>query len=199
MTADACPTALLSALKPHCYGDSDVEPLDAYLPRARQLLPNFPEDVIGQWLYDHYVDAVHQYGWLGFPALTFERACWPSSEILAQVRSWPEDDLTASWTIQLRTDQTFQRSRLGAYMIAHGTWPVPILALANEAATLALPNGVRLGAPYHLLEGHHRLGYLRALVDDERWRAAPRHELWLVSAAPGHVLDYWPMNGTRSR
>ena len=51
-------------------------------------------------------------------------------------------------------------------MNAAGTWPEPIMILRNDSE-LCLPNGLPLGTPYHLVEGHHRLGFLVAMNEDQ--------------------------------
>lgn len=71
-------------------------------------------------------------------------------------------------------------------MIDNGTWPVPILAVRNEA-DLVRPDGLVLAQPFHLVEAHHRLGYLRALVQDRRWTPATEHSLWSWPSVVGSL------------
>jgi hypothetical protein len=109
------------------------------------------------------------------------------------IGTWPGEDRTESWTTQLKNDLHFQRSWLGAAMIAAGTWPMRILVVENTSQ-LQMPNGVQLASPYHLMEGHHRFGYLRALRDDHRWTPQAEHDIWLVRADLERVRDFWPLN-----
>jgi len=83
------------------------------------------------------------------------------------------------WEKELREFPEVQQKRLGAFMINNGTWPSPPLVLDN-AQGLRRPSGQSLSR-YHLLEGHHRLAFLRGLAADQRWQAAPTHAIWLVT------------------
>ena len=82
---------------------------------------------------------------------------------------------------------------LGDWMIANGTWPVPIMIIENTIA-LARPDGLQLGSPFHLMEGHHRLGYLHAIEEASGWTAADTHHVLVIRVAEAEVLDYWPLN-----
>lgn len=186
--------ALLKSLNPDGYGDRwDPEPWPQYRRRAKSLLPNFPELAIEQWLYRHYDCAVNDYGWLNLPLLTFCQETWPTDRVLAEVNEWEGHGLIEKMTRLLRTDSEQQQHWLGVRMIGTGTWPVPIMIIRNSCG-LKRPDGLRLWSPYHLMEGHHRLGYLRALVEDDRWQPAERHEVLAVSVDPSETLDYWPLN-----
>lgn len=148
---------LLRRLEPRPLNSLESEPIEAYLPRVRALLPNFPDDAISQWLFQHYEDAVDRYGWLDFASLDFSLQTWPTDRLIRTVHSWPKGNYIRRWATFLRQSADLQDSSLGAAMIRGGTWPVPPLILHNEDG-LSLPNGLPLGNPYHLVEGHHRLG-----------------------------------------
>ena len=185
---------LLEQLKPDGYGDSfDVEPWPHYRERVRLLLPNFPDSVLKQWLYRHYSGAVSDYGWLRLSQLTFRSKTWPTERILTDVGSWEGHGLISQHAERLRSDPDRQQSWLGRRLIEDGTWPVPILVISNHERTCR-PDGLRLATPFHLMEGHRRMGYLHALVEDKRWTVAAEHELWLVQPDSAAILDYWPMN-----
>ena len=170
-----------------------VENFENYLPRARRLAPNFPVCVLRQWIYRHFDDAVHDYGWLGFRGLNFRKENWSTNAILEKVKWRTGRDLVPKWAFQLRNNAGFRRSWLGTYMIEHGTWPAPILVIDNKAG-LRDPRSIPLGIPHHLLEGHHRLAYLYALVDDSRGNPQDEHDLWIIDVEPSDVLDHWPMS-----
>lgn len=49
------------------------------------------------------------------------------------------------------------------HMVDHGEWPFPpVVVEASFALTLGAPRSV--GRPYHLIEGTHRVSYLRRMV-----------------------------------
>ncbi len=66
--------------------------------------------------------------------------------------------------------------------------------IIENSIELARPDGLRLGSPFHLMEGHHRLGYFHAIAADSRWKTQPAHNVVVISVAEASVLDYWPLN-----
>ncbi|MNH33955.1 hypothetical protein D3C79_945160 [compost metagenome] len=62
-------------------------------------------------------------------------------------------------------------------MLSRGTWSEPIIVLAPEPGA-CYPDGQPLPQPYCLLEGHHRLGYLRSMATDEL-PLQPEHQVWI--------------------
>jgi hypothetical protein len=183
----------LDSLRPTGYGDLNVEPFENYVPIARTLLPNFPDDVLEQWIWRHYSDAVNQYGWLGLRELVFTRQTWDTERLLQLVQTFPGSALVDSLTASFRSKKQIRNHGLALMMLRDGTWPVPILVLRN-VQRLTRPDGLPLGSPYHLVEGHRRLGYLRAMSEDDRWTPSLAHEVWLLEYEPSSVLSFWPMN-----
>ena len=170
-----------------------MEPVEDFVDRARLLLPNFPDEVLGDWLHRHWHDAVSDYGWLGFEGLNFERQEWKASDLLSKVESFMGEDLDRirHW-IPFYTDSNYAEGDwLIARMKAAKTWPGSILVLDNNQC-LSLPNGLGLGAPYHLVEGHHRLGFLHAMVETGEVSLGSKHGVWLLEANEDFVSDEWP-------
>lgn len=157
---------------------SSIESDEEYLVRLRSRLPYFPDEVLEEWLVRHGSFAFIYYGWLDYRQFRFSREEWPSCNILELVTSGNERDVDY-WTEELRDFSEAQQGGLGAFMISNGTWPSPPLVLDN-AHGLRRPSGQPLSR-YHLLEGHHRLAFLRGLATDQRWQVAPSHEIWLVT------------------
>ncbi|MNP40712.1 hypothetical protein D3C76_1343690 [compost metagenome] len=81
------------------------------------------------------------------------------------------------WGEMLRHNRYVRRSWLGEDMLSRGTWYEPIIVLA-PAADACYPDGRPLPQPYCLLEGHHRLGYLRSMAEDGL-ALSDRHQLWV--------------------
>lgn len=184
---------LLRSLKPLNYGDHAVESAEAYLTRARALLPNFPDSVLTQWLHRHYTDAVSNYGWLGFEALGFSAEDWALSDVVGQIASFvgDQDDSILHWARCYRDRLVAEDNWLVQSMKQLGTWPEPVMVLRNSVG-FALPNGLRLGAPFHLVEGYHRLGFLTAMTEDAAVVVVPKHSLWVLDADPAAISSEWP-------
>ena len=157
---------------------SSGEPDEEYLARLRSHLPNFPDEVLTDWLLRHGRFALVYFGWLDYRQFRFTREEWQTSVILDLVISSNERDVDY-WTQELREFPEVQQQCLGAFMINNGTWPSPPLVLDNTHG-LRRPSGQPLSR-YHLLEGHHRLAFLRGLAADQRWQPAPTHLMWLVT------------------
>lgn len=85
----------------------------------------------------------------------------------------------SSWGEAIRTEVEFQESELGSYMLTNDTWPVPPLVLDNSCG-LVHPCGEPLGR-HHLLEGHHRLAYLRGLAEPPGLLKQELHSVWWVT------------------
>ena len=78
-------------------------------------------------------------------------------------------------------------------MVERRTWPMPPIILRNELA-LTDPGGLPLAQPFHLLEGHRRLGYFRAMAAGREFSLLPSHELWIAKAEASEVLAFRPLN-----
>ena len=154
------------------------ESAEQHAARIATVLPNFPAAVSKQWIVDHE-EVVESYGWLGFGGLRFSLETWSTEDILARVSS-SNELFVEQWRERLVLNHGVRESRLGAYMIRNGTWPVPPLVLDNQNA-LQRPDGVVLPR-WALIEGHHRLGFLRGLHEDEELQVSPTHDVYVVTA-----------------
>ncbi|MBK5275826.1 MAG: hypothetical protein JJE30_12330 [Desulfuromonadales bacterium] len=117
---------LSNKLRPNCMNESSEE----YYQRVSPQLPNFPPEVVSQWLFHHFDSVMHRYSWLDFRSLVFSPQTWSTEDILAKVTAWNETAVE-NWKKALLTNQGFQSSRLGRYMISEGTWPVPPIIFNN--------------------------------------------------------------------
>jgi hypothetical protein len=149
-----------------------------YVERVAPRLPNFPEECLQQWLFDHRVNTLRQWSWLNIGSLRFREEMWRTESVVEQVISSNEPAVENSKLLLLQSPDA-RESSLGAYMIRNGTWPIAPMVLDNPTGAKD-PNGNQL-ARFHLLEGHHRVGYLRALLVKRDWSANTEHRLWLVS------------------
>lgn len=171
---------LLKALRPH--NDEAVperELFEEYHARVGHLLPNWPDCPFREWLHRHYGDAVADYSWLRFDRMRFERVSWPKAQIYEQVGTHKLQMLEGQGQ-QIYTSRGAMRTPLQKMMADDGTWPAPIIVLDNPSG-LAGPRDEVLGQPYHLLEGHLRLGYFRNIYRREPQKLRGSHDVWLVT------------------
>ena len=170
---------LLCRLRPERYGSPDVEAFEVYRHRVNGLLPSWPDCPLRNWLYRHYAYAVSDYGWLRFDKMSFELVSWPGELIRRDVRTH-KLDLVDRLGTRILSNSPSMRSWLQSFVLDHGTWPAPIIVLANTRA-LRSPRGEVYGQPYHLLEGHLRLGYLRTLLRANSVALVNSHAVWIVT------------------
>lgn len=183
---------LWAALKPEGYGDTwTPEPWDTYWSRVQHLIPNFPAVAAQQWLWRHYTDAT-DFSWLVLPELVFSSENWSVAQILEQIHGWPNHRLVEKWSDYLRTSPDADTDWLVNQMRTVGTWPQPPMIIKNTRERRR-PDGLKLAVPYQLMEGHHRIGFLRALAETLD-ATESEHEVLVIDVPDTAVLDYWPLN-----
>lgn len=170
---DACIEAL--SLKPGWRGLDALAPRPAeefepWHARVAAALPHVPTEIAREWIHRHWGDGPYQS--LPLLRMRFVSAEWPLSRVETVVvgRRLPPganlwampDDAAGDW--------------LASYMRQHRTWPTPIVVLVDTHAAIA--NELH---PLQLLEGHHRLAYLKTLA--AQTGVLERHLVWEVSFA----------------
>lgn len=151
---------------------------DDYAMRLARELPYFPRDVLRDWLVRYGRCAFEHHGWLDYRAFRFEQVLRSTAFILKRVRSSNEPAIR-SWASAIGSDPMHRNNGIGSFMLAKGTWSTPPIVLDNRDG-LTSPNGERL-ARFHLLEGHHRLAYLRGLAVESQSPILQSHPIWLLS------------------
>lgn len=157
---------------------------EAYYQRVHPLVPNVPKAVLKQWIHglqDEYVTR-QNYAWLDYDKLLFA------------LESWPTRDLLSLHVVEDYRDCVHTRERCQSFdefccikkdlvhWKEHGTWRTPPILL--DVSSLGhLPPGKELVAPHQLIEGHNRLGYLKAMNGMAlRGKAtlAVAHQVWVL-------------------
>ncbi len=170
--------------KPRLHNDGGpAESKKEYLNRIHPLLPNFPDEVLLQWFYDHH-HAVGQYEGLDYPTLEFEKVTWQTEDVPSSAFG-PDRKIK---TIEQRRHDYFEEndggprmSELGDYFKCHGTWPVPPIFLQNLEGNFKDSTGYRYdGAPYHLIEGHRRLALFLGFKDSGKLTES--HQVFVMKA-----------------
>ena len=159
--------------------DPEPEKFEQVKPRLKQALPNFPDCVLEQWIYRHF-PAIEDYWWLGFEKFDFKQESWSNTKIMNLIgsRMLVNQDY---WGDELVLKKTFRdKTWLGNYFHEYKTTPKPIIILKNDNDFID-PYDSKLFKPYHLLEGHMRLGYLRAHIRHSVEGTPNEHEVWVVT------------------
>ncbi len=152
------------------------EPFNRWHERVREDIPHVPACVAEQWLYRH--ERYTPYTWLPVSRLRFELQTWELARILKL-----GINLTDSTPAILSDKEVVGCADNGTwvsqYMLAHGTWPVPIIVLDN-AQGIKPPND-ELIARWHLIEGHRRTDCLVDLA--KKGLAKDSHQVWVLTVA----------------
>jgi hypothetical protein len=151
-----------------------------------------PDDVLEQFVWDHGTDSEfqRQYGHLDLHALGWQLCAIPAGEVLTCSVNPGFADYVAAVADRTRVVRVegWGNVNLPPETALHwqqkGTWIRPPVAL----------RGAVLGkdCPFHLVEGHTRLGALRGLVESSMLCGPSAHQIWIGEqcAAQG-VEDSW--------
>jgi len=139
---------------------------DAFLRANRATYPDLDPDFIIQICFEH-PDRFNEY----FPG--FDPACHCAQRIEKTI-GWVYDSVRYDgneavdfWSGQFDffRESNQQSYAVFAHMMRHRTWPFPpVIIEADFAASLGAAIE-RLGKPYHLIEGTHRVSYARRMLE----------------------------------
>lgn len=163
------------------HNDPSNETFAEYQTRIARLGYDIPLEVIEQWIFPFYYhgNTVDNYGWINYRNATFERKLIPLEDLL---------ELHAVEALSDRVESCSSRNSISEFACTpenrlfweqYRTWrtpPVVLDILGIEAA----PAWTELRGPLQLIEGHSRLGHLKAM---HRLDLGPReeHEVFLLS------------------
>ncbi|MFE8698297.1 hypothetical protein ACFYKT_18395 [Cytobacillus sp. FJAT-53684] len=170
-----------NSLKPLIPKGNDTlekESFESYKGRVSSSASNIPDCVLENWIYRHYLCVVSDYSFLNFNKMQFIKEHRSKEDIYLLIKSY--DD---SWINNLGY-QLYKRNNkswLQDYMLKNMTWPVPIIVLENKEASYLNDRGMKMGVPFHLLEGHLRLNYFREIYRTENEMLKDTHLIWKVN------------------
>lgn len=161
------------------YGSVEQEPFDSYIRRWPDQLGNFPRCVVENWVYRHCPQFKASWECRSPQDFVFRLESFSNDKIL-QIGHVRDSLKTADhWGQQLFTHEFRRKSWLGAFMLAEGTTPTPII-VSDNAGGLEHPGGGQM-APLQLLEGHLRLSYLRGMIHKAHPSLKDKHQVWVAS------------------
>lgn len=173
---DTTPSEIPTPLKDEFGGV--IEPVDAYIARARSALPDMPEDVIDQWLYSH-PQVIDDWDWLNLASLHFTLEEWVTSDVPALER---EKGAVHTYRCNLNRlgpcERSNRMSRLIEYFAAYHTWPRYPIMLENLEGEHVRPDRWRCREPHQLLEGHHRFAVFSLFRDQDI--LCDKHHIWVA-------------------
>lgn len=155
------------------------ENASAFLARVSPLLPSFPPEVLESWFYPHNMEAVQGLSWMGLEQMRFRSEVWDTDRIIDDV-AHEGDGIDIEFEKCCESAAYRTSYPVLKFMNDHGTWPSAPIVLDNTL-NLSWPDN-RPFHRFHLLDGVHRLGGLRALrAKFFPTDPAAHHRLWLVT------------------
>ena len=164
---------------PKNWGSFEVEPFKEYYERVGKSFSNIPICVFENWIHRHWRNFEDDWLDLDPKSFLFQSADIDNYELVAisHVSDWMRT--LNGWGDDLFKNKERRETRLAKYVIANGTWPVPIILLKNQNGY----NHKRLGnlaKPIQLIEGHMRLAYIRGLIRHKQANVLQSHKVWYV-------------------
>ena len=164
------------------YDSPEREELDDYLKRWPQEYCNFPENVIENWVHRHNPQFISDWSDYNISSWVFELRSMSVEEIMKIEHLDGElDHWDYVGDTYINSNDPYQY--LANYMRNNGTFPEPII-IAENANGIRHPKGLDgefMKTPYQLIEGHRRLGFLRAMVRLNMATLKDNHEVWVIS------------------
>lgn len=125
----------------------------------------FPEAVLTQWLYGLYynADTLRNYAWIDFSRVTFIREAWATQRLadLRVIGAFQEFVRERASGLAALDDFGCKHEDLDHWR-KFGTWRVPPIAIDVHRLG-SVPAQSDIPERFQLVEGHSRMGYLRAL------------------------------------
>lgn len=152
----------------------------AYVEYAQHYLPNFPGEVLLEWLGRHGYDQMKRWAHLNLKKLEFERVEWTRDQVAAlQAMPGSEGYMTVAKGSQGASALERQADWVGQQVATTGTWPHPIVVFESTAAHKGPQGAVPKG--FILVEGHRRVA---ALLNAPEPRLKPNHVAWVARESP---------------
>lgn len=84
-------------------------------------------------------------------------------------------------TLGFQLYNSWSKSPLQEYVLEKRKWPLPIMILENKEGQHLNKYGKSLSKPFHLLEGHFRLTYLREIYRREQHTLPESFTVWNIT------------------
>lgn len=168
----------LKSLLPKGNDTFEKESFESYKGRVSSSTINIPDCVLENWIHRHYSCVVSDYSFLNFNKMQFTKEEWSKDNIFSLIKSY-DDGMINNLGYQLYKREN--KSWLQDFMLKHMTWPIPIIVLENKETSYMDDRGMKMGVPFHLLEGHLRLNYFREIYRTEKETLKDTHLIWKVN------------------
>lgn len=157
-------------LKPNQDIHGNQEEYLVYIDRIRKVFSEYnhvPEDVFEQWLWAHHgnYETLINYAWINYENVEFILEKW-TNEQLIEVNVIDEYSEYVKGRASFKDINEFccTDKDLSSW-INSGTWTMPPIILDVSTIKEEIPNRSDIKAPFQLVEGHSRFGYLKSMFN----------------------------------
>ncbi len=155
---------------------SDRESLEEYLARVPLPKSDAEGHFLAHVLFDHFDNFAGRFRWFDYLSWAYEFRDVSADWVKENVRC--EHDLS-QWD-HLYDGAVKDGGSLPDVMQRMKTWPIPPVIFELTARLPARKEYEPTLFPYHLIEGTHRVNYLRRLLEDGTIDAQSRHRLLVL-------------------
>lgn len=145
----------------------DDRRFDAYVRALPLSLAHIPKEVLRQWIcpLNRDLNSIRNYAWIDYFNSRFELETFSASFFIDKVSPNSYGQKLVNDLSQLRSYKSFSCVEEDKdYWKDMGTWKIPpiVLDVNSFRGHTTIPDYVDYPNDYVLVEGHHRLGHLRA-------------------------------------
>lgn len=174
-------------LKPNEDNDGNQEWFEEYYERIKlkRDYRHIPKDVFEQWIHPHHKneETLINYAWIDLSEIEFVKCKWDISQFLdINIIEDYQDYFVSRSSLSDFNQFCCTDSDLN-YWKKNGTWRVPPIVLDVNSLRNPKPVESELHAPFQLVEGHSRLGYLNSvkrISKLNKGNIAPEHYIFLM-------------------
>jgi len=152
---------------------------------TNEKLKHIPKPVFEQWVYhqNQEPNSLKNYGWLNFEKIEFLLCEWDVAtldtvRVINNFMPYYTEKSSHSDFKEIGCIPEDKRK-----WSEEGTWRTPPIIIDIESLLSPIPDGCELNAPYQLVEGHTRLGYLHSMkriLPANGLKLASKHWIYLM-------------------
>jgi len=157
---------------------SDNEPWEEYCKRLNITENEEKRYFIRHVLFDHFTNFTGRFPWFSLDSFTYGFENWGASRIHETVKYDKGEELDF-WYDHVKKNPD-PRLTLLKYMIDEKTWPTPVVIFDfSENPEIIMNLGDRITA-IHLIEGTHRVSYLKKMLITGQIDGESKHSILTV-------------------
>ena len=151
----------------------DNESWETYSARLKPFSTQAEEYFVRHVLFDHYDDFICRFPWFQLEAFTCTFSQFTADWIDRNI-FYDNNESVDWWYFHVDSEHP---STLLAYMLANQTWPIEPVAFDFGACAVRQGHTSSINTTYNLIEGTHRISYLKRLLQKRSIRPDSIHRM----------------------